>query len=56
MTRDEALAVLGLDNGADNAAIEAAYRQLMQKMHPDHGGSDYFAAKLNEAKDILLGG
>lgn len=55
MTRDEAFAVLGLDSGADEAAIEAAYRQLMLRMHPDHGGSDYLAAKLNQAKDLLLG-
>ena len=55
MTRDEALAILGLDDSADERDIETAYRALMQKMHPDHGGSDYFAAKLNEAKDVLLG-
>lgn len=55
MTRDEALAILGLDGSADDRDIETAYRSLMQKMHPDHGGSDYFAAKLNEAKAVLLG-
>lgn len=55
MTRDEALEILGLDATADDRDIETAYRALMQKMHPDVGGSDYFAAKLNEAKAVLLG-
>lgn len=54
MTRDEAYRVLGLDNGADAKTVKAAYRQLMSKMHPDRGGSPYLAAKINEAKDILL--
>lgn len=55
MSRDEAYAILGLEAGADAAAIKAAHRRLMKKFHPDQGGSDYFAAKLNEAKDVLLG-
>jgi hypothetical protein len=54
MTVEEARAVLGVDADADPATIRAAYRRLMQKVHPDHGGSDYFAAKLNEARRILL--
>jgi len=54
MSRDEALAVLGLQKGADSQAIRAAHRRLMKDFHPDHGGSDYLAAKINEAKDVLL--
>lgn len=56
MSRDEALKVLGLGPEADEDAIRAAYRRLMQQNHPDKGGSDYLASKINEAKDILLGG
>jgi DnaJ family protein C protein 19 len=55
MSRDEALKVLGLgaDAGADD--IRAAHRRLMLQNHPDKGGSDYLASKVNEAKDVLLG-
>ncbi len=54
MSRDEALAVLGLRAGAKNDDIKNAHRRLMKDFHPDRGGSDYLAAKINQAKDILL--
>ncbi len=55
ISRSEALAILGLDESTDKEAIINSHRHLMQKLHPDRGGNDYLAAKLNQAKDFLLG-
>jgi curved DNA-binding protein CbpA len=54
MTVDEAWQVLGLQPGADATAIRAAHRRLMRGAHPDSGGSDWLAARINQARDILL--
>jgi curved DNA-binding protein CbpA len=51
---DEAYAVLGLKPGASDDEIKAAHRELMKGVHPDHGGSEFLAAKINQARDQLL--
>lgn len=53
--RAEAYQILGLQPGASREDIRSAYRRLIQRVHPDHGGSSYLATRLNQARDILLG-
>ena len=55
LTEESALAILGLTRGASRDDIIQAHRRMMQKMHPDRGGSDYLAAQINQAKDFLIG-
>jgi DnaJ-class molecular chaperone len=56
MSRAEALKVLGLEANANDAEIKQAHHRLIAGLHPDRGGSAYLAAKINEARDVLLKG
>jgi hypothetical protein len=55
MSMKEALEVLGLSEGADLASIHTAHRRLMRGADPDAGGSPYLAARIDEARDVLVG-
>ena len=54
MSEDEAYEILGLKKGATREDVSRAHRALMKKLHPDHGGTTSLAARVNEAKDVLL--
>jgi curved DNA-binding protein CbpA len=54
MSKKEAEEILGVEADAGRDTIIAAHRRLIQKLHPDRGGSDYLSARINQARDFLL--
>jgi len=54
MSEDEAYEILGLHKGATRDDVMRSHRSLIKKLHPDHGGSTDLAARVNEAKDVLM--
>lgn len=54
MNKKQACEVLGIEPGASKEEIIRAHKRMMQKVHPDRGGSDYLASQINQAKDTLL--
>lgn len=54
MSRKKALEILGLKEGADRETIQKSHRELLKRVHPDRGGSNYLAAMINEARNVLL--
>lgn len=54
MDSDEAASILGVAPDADIEAVKAAHKKLISQLHPDKGGTDYLAAKINDARDVLL--
>jgi DnaJ-class molecular chaperone len=56
ITRTDALSILGLEDPVSKDEVNAAYKKLISKVHPDAGGNAFLAARVNEARDILLKG
>jgi curved DNA-binding protein CbpA len=54
MSAAQALEILGIKAGATEQEIRTAYSRLMKRVHPDVGGSHFFAKQLNTARDVLL--
>jgi hypothetical protein len=54
MSKSLAMEILGLEGDVSKESVQTAYRSLMQKLHPDRGGSEYLAKKINQAKEVLM--
>ncbi|KAK9172823.1 DnaJ domain protein [Cryptosporidium meleagridis] len=55
MSIREAYKILNVPPIASKARVREAHRQLMLRNHPDNGGSNYVASKVNEAKELICG-